>query len=51
MNFILFYIYQHFTKEHYFNILKSKLQKIESLIYNKLKLNMRKVIRIFTIIY
>ena len=39
--------YQHFTNaiEHYFNILKSKLQKLEGLTFNELKLNIRKVIK------
>jgi hypothetical protein len=39
--------YQHFTNaiEHYFSILKSKLQKIEGLTYNELKLNIGKVIK------
>ena len=37
--------YQHFTNaiEHYFSILKSRLQKLEGLTYNELKLNIRKV--------
>ena len=39
--------YQHFTNaiEHYFSVLKSKLQKLEGLTYNELKLNIRKVIK------
>jgi len=39
--------YQHFTNaiEHYFSILKSKLQKLEGLTYNELKLNIGKVIK------
>ena len=39
--------YQHFTNaiEHYFSILKSKLQKLEGLTYNELKLNIEKVIK------
>ena len=39
--------YQHFTNaiEYYFSILKSKLQKLEGLTYNELKLNIRKVIK------
>jgi len=39
--------YQHFTNaiEHYFSILKSKLQKLEGLTFNELKLNIRKVIK------
>lgn len=39
--------YQHFTNaiEHYFSILKSRLQKLEGLTYNELKLNIRKVIK------
>ena len=38
--------YQHFTNciEHYFSILKSRLQKLEGLTYNQLKLNIQKVI-------
>ena len=38
--------YQHFTNaiEHYFSILKSRLQKLEGLTYNELKLNIGKVI-------
>ena len=41
--------YQHFTNaiEHYFSILKSRLQKLEGLTYNELKLNVGKVIRIY----
>lgn len=40
--------YQHFTNamEYYFSILKSKLQKLEGLTYNELKLNMVKVIKV-----
>jgi hypothetical protein len=39
--------YQHFTNaiEHYFSILKSRLQKLEGLTYNELKLNIGKVIK------
>ena len=39
--------YQHFTNaiEHYFSILKSRLQKLEGLTYNELKLNIEKVIK------
>jgi len=39
--------YQHFTNaiEHYFSILKSRLQKLEGLTYNELKLNITKVIK------
>jgi len=39
--------YQHFTNaiEHYFSILKSRLQKLEGLTYNDLKLNIKKVVR------
>ena len=39
--------YQHFTNsiENYFSMLKSKLQKLDGLTYEKLKLNIEKVIR------
>ena len=39
--------YQHFTNaiEHYFSIVKSRLQKLEGLTYNELKLNIGKVIK------
>ena len=39
--------YQYFTNaiEHYFSILKSKLQKLEGLTYNELKLNIKNVIK------
>ena len=39
--------YQHFTNaiEHYFSILKAKLQKLEGLTYNDLKSNIIKVIK------
>ena len=39
--------YQHFTNaiEHYFSILKSRLQKLDGLTYNELKLNIGKVIK------
>ena len=39
--------YQHFTNaiEHYFSVLKSRLQKLEGLSYNELKLNITKVIK------
>jgi hypothetical protein len=38
--------YQHFTNciENYFSILKSKLQKLEGLTYNEIKLNITKAI-------
>ena len=41
--------YQHFTNaiEHYFSILKSKLQKLEGLTYNELKLNIKRYKKIF----
>ena len=40
-------LYQHFTNaiEHYFSILKAKLQKLEGLTYNDLKSNIIKVIK------
>ena len=39
--------YQHFTNaiEHYFSILKARLQKLEGLTYNELKLNITKVVK------
>ena len=39
--------YQHFTNaiEHYFSILKARLQKMEGLTYNDLKLNIEKAIK------
>ena len=39
--------YQHFTNaiEHYFSILKSRLQKLEGLTFNELKLNIIKVVK------
>lgn len=47
-NLLLYSIpYQHFTNaiERYFRILKYKLQKLEGLTYNELKLNIKKVIK------
>jgi len=39
--------YQHFTNaiEHYFSILKARLQKMKGLSYNDLKLNIEKAIK------
>ena len=39
--------YQHFTNaiERYFSILKARLQKMEGLTYNELKLNIEKAIK------
>lgn len=46
MNKHILYAYQHFTNsiENYFSMLKSRLQKLDGLMYENLKENINKVI-------